>query len=158
MLPAGPYREPLTRLMSVDFIVRHGGHVGNASNQFSMNLLATQPKPVVADNQAEFDARAPIHAVAGIGNPQRFFDTCEELGYAITQHEFPDHHHFNRDDIEFSDGLVLMTEKDAVKCKEFAGSQHWYLPVDAKLSDGFSAAICHRLEQVQLQKEAPSIA
>ena len=153
MLPAGPYREPLSRLMSVDFIVRHGGQVGNADNQFAMNLVATKPKPVVAKNGTKFDHKASIHAVAGIGNPQRFFDTCEALGYKISKHEFPDHHHFSFHDISFTDGLVLMTEKDAVKCTHIAGEQHWYLPVDANLTKGFSSAIIKRLTQIQEDKE-----
>lgn len=153
MLPAGPYREPLTRLMSVDFIVRHGGEVGNASNQFSMSLVASEPKPVMRENKTKFEPRAPIHALAGIGNPQRFFDTCKALGYTISEHEFPDHHHFSRDDINFANGQVLMTEKDAVKCRDIATDQHWYLPVDAKLSVGFTSAIVHRLAQVQEQKQ-----
>jgi len=141
LLPAGPYREPLSRLMSVDFIVRHGGNVGNAENQFSMQLEPATPLPVIPDNMTSFPISAHFHAIAAIGKPQRFFDTCEELGLAITSHSFADHYFFSAEDIHFADMPVLMTEKDAVKCRNIAGDLHWYLPVDAKLSNGFADAI-----------------
>ncbi len=151
MLPAGPYREPLTRLMSVDFIVRHGGNVGNAANQFAMHLAAAKPKPVAVDNKTKFDARSKLHALAGIGNPQRFFNTCKELGYDFTPHEFPDHHHFSSHEISFGDATVLMTEKDAVKCADIADERHWYLPVDAVLDKQFASAIAARLAHIKDQ-------
>jgi len=147
LLPAGPYREPLSRLMSVDFIVRHGGEVGNAENQFTMHLKAGAPLAVRPDCNAVFPADSSFHAIAGIGNPQRFFDTCEELGYSIIPHSFADHHHFSLSDITFSDKPVLMTEKDAVKCGEIANETHWYLPVNAALSNGFINAVVGKIKQ-----------
>lgn len=147
LLPAGPYREPLSRLMSVDFLVRHGGEVGNAENQFSMSLKPGKPRPVKSSNQCEFQKNGKIQAIAGIGKPQRFFDTCETLGYDITAHSFGDHHHFSASDIEFGRSMVLMTEKDAVKCTEIATNSHWYLPVDAELSDGFIEAITAKIRK-----------
>ena len=145
LLPAGPYREPLSRLMSVDFIVRHGGEVGNAENQFSMHLEPSKPRAVSPENTAEFPNGSHIQAIAGIGNPQRFFDTCNALGLSITAHSFADHHHFSVDDITFSDEPVLMTEKDAVKCNKFATNHHWYLPVNAVLSDSFADAVVNKI-------------
>ena len=74
-----------------------------------------------------------MHAVAGIGNPDRFFSHLKRLGLDIIEHPFADHHQFRAEDILFDDDLpVLMTEKDAVKCKRFATSRHWYLSVDAQ--------------------------
>jgi tetraacyldisaccharide 4'-kinase len=145
LLPAGPYREPLKRLMSVDFIIRHGGDVGNADNQFSMSLQADEPLPLLPQAEIIFPNEMPIHAVAGIGNPQRFFDTCDLLNYNFEAHSFADHHHFTQDDLDFGDDTVLMTEKDAVKCMEFADSRHWYLPVNAKVSKGLIDAIMAKL-------------
>ena len=147
LLPAGPYREPLSRLLSVDFIVRHGGSVGNADNQFSMHLTPSEPMPVRPENRSTFPAGAHLEAVAGIGQPQRFFDTCEQLGYSITTHSFADHHHFVLSDITFAQNPVLMTEKDAVKCREFAGDNHWYLPVDAVLSSGFAESVAKDIRE-----------
>jgi len=141
LLPAGPYREPLKRLLSVDFIVRHGGELGNAENQFTMHLEPGKPKPVRPEGDSDFPIDAHFQAIAGIGNPQRFFDTCESLGLNITSHSFADHHHFSMSEISFAGKPVLMTEKDAVKCHEIAGDNHWYLPVDAKLSAGFADAV-----------------
>lgn len=147
LLPAGPYREPLTRLLSVDFIIRHGGEVGNADNQFSMQLIAEKPMPVVEGHDADFPSNQKIQAVAGIGNPQRFFDTCKELNYSFQEHRFADHHHFSANDIDFGDSCVLMTEKDAVKCVEFADHRHWYLPVNAKLSEELINALIAKLNR-----------
>jgi tetraacyldisaccharide 4'-kinase len=141
LLPAGPYREPLSRLLSVDFIVRHGSDIGNAENQFSMHLEPVTPLPVMTDNVTSFPRDAHFHAVAGIGKPQRFFDTCEALGLKITSHSFADHYFFSAEDISFAGMPVLMTEKDAVKCQKIAGDLHWYLPVNARLSSGFADAI-----------------
>jgi tetraacyldisaccharide 4'-kinase len=147
LLPAGPYREPLNRLMSVDFIVRHGGDVGNADNQFSMSLQADEPLPLRSQSGAGFPLEKPIHAIAGIGNPQRFFDTCESQNYHFEAHRFADHHHFTQSDIDFGDSTVLMTEKDAVKCLDFADERHWYLPVNAKLSEGLIEAVMAKLNK-----------
>jgi len=87
LLPAGPYREPLSRLLTVDFIVRHGGHVGNAENQYTMELSPSEPKPLLSSNTAPFPLDEKIEAVAGIGQPQRFFDTCRALGL-LAQHRY----------------------------------------------------------------------
>ena len=152
LLPAGPYREPLSRLMNVDFIVRHGGNVGNAENQFSMHLQASEPQPVnpeliVPDDNIEFPNDDKIHAIAGIGNPQRFFDTCESLGYQFEAHRFADHHHFSSVDIDFGNSTVLMTEKDAVKCIDIANKHHWFLPVNALLSEGLIDSLMTKLNR-----------
>ena len=149
LLPAGPYREPLARLKSVDLIVKHQNHLsaqsGLGDKSFSMSLKAGEPLPVrKASNEIgqSFDAKSAIHAVAGIGNPQRFFSTCEKIGLDFQEHSYPDHYQFKESDFEFLDGkAILMTEKDAVKCTNFSNEKLWYLPVDAQLSDGFTDSL-----------------
>lgn len=147
LLPAGPYREPLSRLLTVDFIVRHGGHVGNAENQYAMVLSPSEPEPLLVDNTETFPFNSSIEAVAGIGQPQRFFDTCRTLGLQINEHSFADHHHFLASDLDFNGAPVLMTEKDAVKCSVFAAKNHWYLPVDAVLSGGLAESIIGKIRK-----------
>ncbi len=149
LLPAGPYREALSRLKTVDLIVDHG--VDNDSDlRFAMNLSPSAPRPVSpeAGFSQQFPAEFSFHAVAGIGNPSRFFNTCRKLGYTFSEHRFPDHHPFSKDDIDFAGETVLMTEKDAVKCQNFAQSEHWYLPVDATLSAKFDGALKARLTKL----------
>ena len=132
MLPAGPLREPVARLPQADFVVING----KANNdEVTMQLTADKLEPV---NTVSYPAPTPakqVHAVAGIGNPQRFFNTLRSLEFEIIEHEFPDHHAFTQADLEFGDQLpIIMTEKDAVKCKAFNLPNHWYLPVIAKLN------------------------
>ena len=124
-LPVGPLREPVSRLATVDL------HLINGSD-FTIQADGL----INARSGAALSARAlagqTVHAVAGIGNPQRFFTTLRDLGYEIIEHPFPDHHQFTAADFEFNDGLaVVMTEKDWVKCTAFAASQHWFLRVSA---------------------------
>lgn len=140
-LPAGPLREPLSRLRSVDMIVANGkaGH-----GEF---VMETMPGRIhaVADNTSrplsDFNGKQ-VHAIAGIGHPARFFALLKSSGMYPLEHPFPDHHVFTPADISFSDDLpVLMTEKDAIKCAAFATAKHWYLPIDARMDNIFQ----HRL-------------
>jgi len=147
LLPAGPYRESKSRLSSVDLVVEHGLHQ-DQGELFAMNLKPSKAKPVVEQSDGQsgvFDSAKPLHAVAGIGNPDRFFNTCAELGLNFEAHRFPDHYAYSFADIDFADAVVLMTEKDAVKCHDFADSRHWYLPVDATLSNDFALALTSKL-------------
>jgi tetraacyldisaccharide 4'-kinase len=83
-----------------------------------------------------------VHAVAGIGHPARFFRELRAQGLEVIEHAFPDHHAFAAADLAFGDALpVLMTEKDAVKCADIAGPQHWYVPVRAVFSADEAAAL-----------------
>jgi tetraacyldisaccharide 4'-kinase len=138
-LPAGPLRESINRLQSVDFIVVNGEKLED--NEFSMNITGDIAISLVTGEQKPWQQFIGIkcHALAGIGNPDRFFKMLETAGLSCTNHSFPDHHPFQSHDIEFNDSKpVLMTEKDAVKCSSFAGSQHWYIPVKAVPEPGFS--------------------
>jgi len=133
-LPAGPLRETVQRLNSVDIQIANGVA---GRQEFAMKLV---PQAICNLRDAhrvgdlvEFRGQA-VHAVAGIGNPARFFEQLRALGLEIIEHGFPDHHNFVPGDIAFDDGLaVLMTEKDAVKCRRFAQPHYWYLAVEAEL-------------------------
>jgi tetraacyldisaccharide 4'-kinase len=145
-LPAGPLRETVERLSEVDLVVCQGRakpdeFAMTLSGDHAVNLLdETRTKPL-----AEF-ADVKLHAVAGIGNPDRFFAYLRGLALSIEPRAFEDHHPFRREDIWFDDGLpVLMTEKDAVKCRDIAGAQHWYVPVKARLPLEFGEKLLNLL-------------
>ena len=154
MLPAGPLRESGSRAGAADALVVNGGVEGEpvrgvpqtlAAAVLRMRLQAGQARQVIGAAPAQpleaFRGR-PVHAVAGIGNPQRFFADLRARGLELIEHPFPDHHALSAADLDFGDGLaVLMTEKDAVKCREAAGPRQWYVPVEAH----FSEADSHRL-------------
>ncbi len=132
-LPAGPLREPLARLRSVALLVSNGPARGR---ELAMHLVATGVHSVQDDGAGPplrtFLGRR-LHALAGIGNPTRFFDTLRRHGLDIVEHPLADHHAFRASDLQFGDGaVVFMTEKDAVKCRRFARPGHWYLAVDAE--------------------------
>ncbi|MEW6688896.1 MAG: tetraacyldisaccharide 4'-kinase [Pseudomonadota bacterium] len=132
LLPAGPLREPLSRLRSVDAVVHHGS---TPSGGFHMALQGenlvnlTNARDV---RPAKSFAGQKVHAVAGIGDPKRFFLQLAGFGLKVVPHPFPDHHPFRAGDLDFGDqSPVVMTEKDAVKCKAIAKAHHWVFAVDA---------------------------
>lgn len=139
LLPAGPLREPASRLQQVDFVVANTQAFGDAP---VMRLQASRVLSVANDQtQCQLiDLQGQtVHAVAGIGNPQRFFDTLRDAGLEVIPHAFPDHHSFTDQDLQFDDdNPVLMTEKDAVKCRKLGGDKLWYVPVEAQLPHAFS--------------------
>lgn len=144
-LPAGPLREPVARLKSVDFIVNQGG---TYPHEFAMQLV-NQKIYNLYDTKAVFTQEAAVHAVAGIGNPQRFFQHLRNLGFNIIEHVFPDHHRFQPHDIDFGkNSTVLMTEKDAVKCVKFADARHWCVAVTATCDAEFIKLFLERLAEV----------
>lgn len=146
-LPAGPLREPISRLETVDFIVTNGGEVG--LGEYGMSLIPGDiyniSDPTLKANLNDFAGQA-VHAIAGIGNPDRFFGTLRELGLSIFQHRFPDHYQFAHKDIDFKDeAKIIMTEKDAVKCETFADYRYWCLPVEAELDAVFGEKLLEKL-------------
>ncbi len=147
-LPAGPLREPISRLQRVDFIVVNGEK--SEPNEFAMRLVGDMAVNMATGEQkplAEF-AATPCHALAGIGNPERFFKGLGAAGLTCTPHSFRDHHQFQQSDIVFTDVTpVLMTEKDAVKCTAFARQQHWFVPVTADLEAGFAGQLLNLLKR-----------
>jgi tetraacyldisaccharide 4'-kinase len=140
LLPAGPLREPPARLTAADAIVVNGGRA-LLDGAFSMRLEAKGALSLIggtAKTLNEFAGRS-VHAVAGIGNPERFFNMLRAHGIEVAGHALPDHAHLQAADISFADERpVLMTEKDAVKCQAIAGPHHWYVPVTASFDGGES--------------------
>jgi tetraacyldisaccharide 4'-kinase len=145
-LPAGPLREPIERLQSVDLIIVNGEK--SEDNEFAMQLIGDTALNLVTGEQKPLQEFSNCHALAGIGNPERFFKLLASAGLTCITHSFPDHYQFQRHDIEFGDNKsVLMTEKDAVKCTAFAGKQHWYLPVKAVPEPGFAEQLLNLLSE-----------
>jgi len=198
-LPAGPLREPVSRLKEIDLIVMNGRQ--SRATHLSKNLttkdrpkyisqkifkklvflikilsfrksqrnsspstepvgnivvkeffMSYEPKPMrrVADESFSQPLSAwrgnTVHAVAGIGHSELFFSYLREQGLKLHCHEFGDHYHYCQTDIQFDDDLpVIMTEKDAVKCLPFAGPKHWYLPIEARLSNSFGERLLEYL-------------
>jgi tetraacyldisaccharide 4'-kinase len=142
-LPAGPLREPVGRLKSVDMVVCNGRP---GRNEYAMAYEYGDLHSVADPNRTlslESLHGQKINAVAGIGNPTRFFSHLRGFDVRLVKHEFPDHHGFTARDMEFDEKLtVVMTEKDAVKCEAFAGEDAWYLPVRAQPAEAFQ----HRLD------------
>lgn len=147
LLPAGPLREPLRRLRQVDLRVCNGGVAEHG--EFPMRLCGDEVVGLVdgrARPLAEFRGQR-VHAVAAIGHPQRFFDSLRAAGIDVIEHAFADHHAFVATDLAFADDLpVLMTDKDAVKCRRFAQPHWWRVPVRAELPAAFFDAVVARMD------------
>lgn len=153
VLPAGPLREGGSRARAADALVVNGGAEGEpvrgvppdlAGSAPRMRLVAADARRVAGSGQSpsqplEAFRGRPVHAVAGIGNPQRFFADLRARGLEVIERPFPDHHALTAAELDFGDGLaVLMTEKDAVKCRKIAGPRVWYVPVEAAFSEADS--------------------
>jgi len=155
-LPAGPLREPVSRLDRVTMVVHHGDE--NERYNFSLRFgdavnLDTGAHRAVGSFEGEV-----VHAVAGIGHPERFFDQLRSAGLNVIAHGFPDHHRYSAGDVEFDDDApVLMTEKDAVKCGPLLAAgqaggtdrNFWAVPVDAVLSDRLGRDLAALLERAR---------
>ncbi|NQY51115.1 MAG: tetraacyldisaccharide 4'-kinase [Piscirickettsiaceae bacterium] len=145
-LPSGPLREPISRLKYIDFLVYNGEYSNylfdiTISAVKAINLTDTSIQKGLVDFSGQ-DA----HGIAGIGNPKRFFNLLNELGINVIPHEFNDHHYFQSTDINFDDDkMVLMTEKDAVKCQYFASYNMWYVPIKAAVSGKLNQRIIQKL-------------
>lgn len=151
LIPAGPLRERPGRADDCDFRVLNGGVEGidePGFGEWPMRLDVTQARPLAGGRALPLDTFADrrVHAVAGIGDPGRFFDTLRAHRIAVVPHAFPDHHRYRPEDLRFGSDLpVLMTEKDAVKCQPFARDRHFAVPVDAHLPEAFWIAFLDRL-------------
>ena len=149
-LPAGPLRGPASRLDGVDAIVRLAAEPrAPARREFTMTLAGERFVRVNApalDTDAGAFRGAGVHAVAGIGNPQRFFDQLQSLGIVATCHAFADHHRLTAAELALPGArAILMTEKDAVKCASFADDRCWALPVRAVLEPELVSLIEEKL-------------
>lgn len=155
LLPAGPLREPPSRLASVDAIVVNGDRERDPSfgdrPVFQMRLhgdtFRSVRDPSISSRATAFVGQR-IAAIAGIGNPGRFFDTLRAHALEFTAYSFADHHRYAPHELRF-DGhdIVLMTEKDAIKCQRFADRRMWVLPVEAVVSDDFATLVQDRIRQ-----------
>jgi tetraacyldisaccharide 4'-kinase len=158
LFPAGPLREPPGRLRSVDAVVSHGAPIKG----FGMSLEGAELHRMTdaGDRRAASAfAGQKVHAVAGIGDPNRFFLHLGRLGLKVLPHPFPDHHAFGPHELDFGDDApVLMTEKDAVKLRRAASAdvmRHWWvLPVTAKLDPAFAAWLSERLDELRGRSKA----
>lgn len=137
-LPAGPLREPASRLKQADFII---ANEGNWPEAYTMQLKPGTAYSLIDGKTLSLMNNKSIAAVSGIGHPQRFFDSLERLGMAFVAYSFPDHHAFSKEEFRFPEELIIMTEKDAVKCKAFADQNMYCLPVEADLSAAFWQAL-----------------
>ena len=149
--PAGPLRESRSRLKSVDFVVNNSGPTKD--NEYLMNIspskfihLKTGKSYLIKD----WPMHKQVHAVAGLGNPGRFFDLLARLGFDITRNSFPDHHNFDKEDLTFLDHLpIIMTEKDASKCVSFDNNKIWYLTIEADVSEKFITELDLKLKSLK---------
>jgi tetraacyldisaccharide 4'-kinase len=153
--PFGPLREPRQRAQRADWIVTNGvpraGEIGMDLVPSELRRVDGQGKPKSLRALREHR----VHAVAGIGNPERFFELLRNLGYTLTTHSFPDHHPFSLENLTFTDGdPVIMTEKDAVKCRAFALNNWWYLRVKGRPQDALGIALLRRLADVKMAMPA----
>ncbi|HET6913018.1 MAG TPA: tetraacyldisaccharide 4'-kinase [Rhodanobacteraceae bacterium] len=149
-LPAGPLREPLSRLQEVDCVVCNGGEpqAGEIAMRLQPGDAINLHDPSSTRALGAF-AGQRVHALAGIGNPARFFAMLREQGIEVIEHPFPDHHAYSARDLAFADALpVLMTEKDAVKCRAFASENAWAVPVHACLQSAFFVMISEKLARL----------
>jgi tetraacyldisaccharide 4'-kinase len=146
LLPAGPLREPVALLAGADAVVVNGASpstpLSNHWQRLCAPVVQMQLVPSAARALSGTEERAlarfratQVHGVAGIGNPARFFRELRSFGLDVIEHEFSDHHPLVASDLDFGDDLpVLMTEKDAVKCRDIADVRLWYVPVTAHLT------------------------
>lgn len=152
-LPVGPLRESSARLDQVDAVLVNTARTSRDQLREPHYAFRLLPRAFVSlrdgrEVSPSQWSQSRVHAVAGIGNPGRFFNTLRELGLDVLEHPFPDHHEFSADDLKFGDALpVVMTEKDAVKCVGLASvsQQFWYLSVDAALPDSLINRIVGRI-------------
>ena len=147
LLPAGPLREPVSRLAQADAVIVNGGE--SRGSEYAMRLEGTcfynLLNPELTNTAGDF-AGQRLHAIAGIGHPQRFFAHLQQLGLSCITHGFPDHHRYTATEIAFDDAdAILMTEKDAVKCAAFATEQCWVLRVDAQVSPALAQLIIKKV-------------
>jgi tetraacyldisaccharide 4'-kinase len=151
-LPAGPLRESTARLANVDAVVVTGNSVppDAGAATFAMTLegngFRNLLNPAFHQEAGAFHGKR-VHAIAGIGNPMRFFDHLQALGLSFAAHAFPDHYAYSQADLDFRDAdAIIMTEKDAIKCLRFARENHWVLPVDARVDTALGRLILEKMK------------
>lgn len=146
LLPAGPLREPIARLENLDAVVVNGPTKDKQQYQMSLvgDIFYNLAVPERCEKAAAFYGKK-IHAIAGIGNPQRFFSHLQTLGLDCAEFPYPDHFRFTSGDLQRDADVILMTEKDAVKCFAFATEKCWFLKVEARMEAGFSVKLLQNI-------------
>ena len=156
-LPAGPLREPVSRLAEVDAVVMVSAspdvappiHPGTFAMRLAGDRLVRVGDPLTSASASAF-AGSGVHALAGIGHPERFFAQLAAIGIVATPHRFRDHHRFVAADLDIVGAqAILMTEKDALKCESFADERCWFLPVRACVDDGLVTLVEGKLRGPQ---------
>jgi tetraacyldisaccharide 4'-kinase len=154
LLPAGPLRESRNRLKNVDFIVNNGGPAED--NEYLMSFLPSKFVHLNSGKSYSIDnwpMHNKVHAVAGLGNPNRFYNLLRMMGFEYEKHSFPDHHKFQKKDINFLDHLpIVMSEKDASKCLHFKNPKIWYLTIEATVEDKFFEKL---MEKINVKRRNP---
>lgn len=158
-MPAGPLRESMARLKEVQHIVVNGEPARDIPQLANASLMRLEPRTLVNLVSGEkrpfagapFNMGNKLQAVSALGNPQRFYTLLERLPYQLETFSFPDHHNFTADDFELQ-GIdehqpVVMTEKDAVKCRQFAKNNFWYLSVEVNLESQFVERLIEDIRQ-----------
>lgn len=154
LLPAGPLREPKSRLNEVDALIINGklnaplklNHVPVLEMRLEADFFYNLKTPGNICGPEAF-AGQRVLAIAGIGNPQRFFQQLGQMGIEFASKAYPDHYVFQETDFAASTDVVLMTEKDAVKCKAFAKPNFWVLPVKAVVKNDLMTIILNKVRQ-----------
>lgn len=148
-LPAGPLREPAARLRSVDFVAVRDGERAGAWRYRVLPGAARRVDGAPGERPLSAWRGQRVHAVAGIGVPERFFGQLEDAGLAVERHGFDDHHRFSAADLAFGDAApILMTEKDAVKCHRIAHADMWLVPAQVEDRDDLAGAVVRRLRRL----------
>ena len=161
-LPVGPLREPVDRLKKVTQVFANGSVRPVDFSGVQAQPMKLAPRywrnlrtgETFSASRPPFKTslRRPAFAMAGIGNPERFFQTLEDLEVHIERHPFPDHHIFK--DHEVPDGrVVLMTAKDAVKCRSWSEETYWALDVEARIKPELIENLHHQLVNVLKRKQ-----
>jgi tetraacyldisaccharide 4'-kinase len=148
-LPAGPLRESKSRLKTIDVVVSR--QKKSALTEHSMEILPGEcsrlDSPAMRLPLSAF-WKSPVHAIAGIGSPEGFFSSLRTAGLEIIPHPFPDHYDYTPADISFADSFpVLMTEKDAIKCREFPTRNHWAVTVSVEVDEGILSAVLEKIKE-----------
>lgn len=152
LLPMGPNREGQWRMDNALLRINNGGHVH--VGEHAMSLMPQTIRSVIDNSAVDVDlCQWPTVAMAGIGYPQRFFDTLQSMGiYPEQQHSFEDHQAFEQSDLlslTNNTQWLIMTEKDAVKCRDFAQPNWCYLPVEAQIDEQATQQLKQKLEELK---------
>ncbi len=149
--PAGPLREPASRLREVDALVLNDTEAAPVTGVplFRMHLegdiFYQLDNPATTCTISDLQG-LKLHAVAGIGEPQRFFDHLAASGLRFESQAFPDHHHYTSADLSFAGDALVMTEKDALKCAGLTTLPIWVLPVDACIEPDLARFVLEKID------------